>query len=1059
MITSCLRLILLCMVLPLAVRAQTYNFRHFNEDNGLKDIYIYGLSQSPDGVLYMATGKGVTAFDGNEFYPVFDAESQNRFVITLFIDSRNILWMGLQQNGIVYRKDGRTVFVRDSALVNTKITSITEDGKGNIYFSTAGAGLWRVDSLFRLSAIPNAPAMITSLCVDPPSGLLLAGTDEGLWLYDVVSAKSEMSPLFEDRPVRQVVRSGSESFFVLAEDGVHRLRVRGKEVRRVYGPAEDPKLAQENATAIGADRDGVLWIFDPSAGLMRLRENTAFPGSALILRTIGERQGFAAKQVQHIFEDKEGSIWFGTYGEGLIQKPPQRFTFFGEDELGPLNDIASLLMVHDSDLWFGGNEGLAHFNIRNAKYQQVQTGKDLRVTCLARDGKGVLWIGTEQQGIFAFNPITKILVELNKTLGETVETVNHLYVRQGRIYCGTASGLIIFDESMKVVEWLRTNDGLLHNNVRQVMRDSKGRLWIASHGAPPYYIRNRKVFPFRKIQGLRTFNINAYCEDRSGKIWIATEGDGVFSYDLAFTQYTTKDGLASDFCNGLAVGSDHSLWVTHRAGLSQKQKSSQRFRQFTKVNGLKYTDFCRNSAFSSRRGRMFFAARNALVQFDGDIGKPREVVPETQITGVKLDKETFAPQPRIQKDYGFYSVRIDFKSVSLADPGGLRYKYRLLGADTAWYYTDRRFAEFQQLSDGRFIFEVSAINEYNGARDETPARVTILIKPPVWRSPWFYLFLLALVIFTTYAIVNYRTRALKRRQLLLELKVKQKTFLLQREKDAVEAIKLVVEQKNKDITDSINYAKKIQDSILPPDELLQELFGDGYFVLFRPKDIVSGDIYWASALNATEGKKMPLALAAVVDCTGHGVPGAFLSIMANDFLRQSINDRNVNKPHEILNFLNGKISSHLNQTAKSQIRDGMDIAIIGIDHKTKTLYFSGANNPIYIFRESGGEVDTIILTATKQAIGLVSEETVPFAGREFKLKAGDRVCLFSDGYADQFGGEHNKKLGYKRFREIIASSFHLPMQDQKEYLRQCFDDWKKDEPQTDDMCVMCILIW
>jgi serine phosphatase RsbU (regulator of sigma subunit) len=326
----------------------------------------------------------------------------------------------------------------------------------------------------------------------------------------------------------------------------------------------------------------------------------------------------------------------------------------------------------------------------------------------------------------------------------------------------------------------------------------------------------------------------------------------------------------------------------------------------------------------------------------------------------------------------------------------------------------------------------------------------------VWKKPWFYTLLILGVAAITYTIIYFRTMRLRRTQLLLQLKVKQKTFLLQREKEAVETIKVELEHKNKDITDSINYAKRIQDSILPPDELLEELFGENYFVLFKPKDIVSGDFYWAASMNVNNNNKRPLSMAAVIDCTGHGVPGAFLSIMANDFLKQSIIDEQVNNADDVLNFLNEHVSSHLNQTSKSKMRDGMDIALIGIDRASRKLYFSGANNPIYIYRQLPDTVDQIILTATKQAIGMVTEETVRYSIREFNLLPGDTIYLFSDGLADQFGGDNNKKFTYKRFRDVLLTAFPMPMEEQRDYIASQFDEWKGTTEQTDDVCVMGI---
>ena len=198
----------------------------------------------------------------------------------------------------------------------------------------------------------------------------------------------------------------------------------------------------------------------------------------------------------------------------------------------------------------------------------------------------------------------------------------------------------------------------------------------------------------------------------------------------------------------------------------------------------------------------------------------------------------------------------------------------------------------------------------------------------------------------------------------------------------------------------------------------------------------------------------------MIDCTGHGVPGAFLSILANDFLKQSLTVKNVNTPDEILNFLNESVSSHFNQQgSKRRIRDGMDIALIGIDYLNYRLYYAGANNPIYIFRQAENDcVEEIIVKATKQAIGSEAEQTVPYKLEEIDLQKGDMIYLFSDGFADQFGGPKNKKLTYKAFRTILAEAYPLEVSQQKEYIEAKLEEWKDGTEQTDDVCVLGIRI-
>lgn len=283
---------------------------------------------------------------------------------------------------------------------------------------------------------------------------------------------------------------------------------------------------------------------------------------------------------------------------------------------------------------------------------------------------------------------------------------------------------------------------------------------------------------------------------------------------------------------------------------------------------------------------------------------------------------------------------------------------------------------------------------------------------------------------------------------------------LEKSKTIIESQKDEVEEINNEIKSSIRYAKRIQDSLMPSTETLQGLFAENYFVYYKPKDIVSGDFYWASPVRTSSENPVELSLAAVVDCTGHGVPGAFLSIVGSSFLKQSLKEATVNSVSEALDYLNKKIITTLNQTSNpdSRVRDGMDIALIAIDYKRFKLYFSGANNPVYLFRKSqmGGLPELHVLTPNKQAIGAVVETVQAYTLHEINLQKGDTVYLFSDGFPDQFGGNNNKKYNYKRFKEFLAQTSLLPINQQRTALEKEFESWKGITEQTDDVCIMGI---
>lgn len=278
--------------------------------------------------------------------------------------------------------------------------------------------------------------------------------------------------------------------------------------------------------------------------------------------------------------------------------------------------------------------------------------------------------------------------------------------------------------------------------------------------------------------------------------------------------------------------------------------------------------------------------------------------------------------------------------------------------------------------------------------------------------------------------------------------------MIEAEHEIVIQQKEEIEEKNNEILSSIRYAKRIQEAILPTNELLKELFEE-QFVYYNPRDIVSGDFYWATRVritpNGNEASEQYVHLFALADCTGHGVPGAFMSLIGKNILEQSSKEKTVNSPAEALDYLNSKILSSLNQKgSEGNIRDGMDIVMVAIDIKTRSLQYAGANNPIYIIRNK----ELMTIKADKQAIGSLPEYTKPFTNHKMQMEKGDCIYLFTDGYADQFGGPDGKKFKYKQLQELLISISHLPMEEQKTILHNRFVEWKGKLEQVDDVCII-----
>ncbi|HTA83408.1 MAG TPA: SpoIIE family protein phosphatase [Bacteroidia bacterium] len=268
----------------------------------------------------------------------------------------------------------------------------------------------------------------------------------------------------------------------------------------------------------------------------------------------------------------------------------------------------------------------------------------------------------------------------------------------------------------------------------------------------------------------------------------------------------------------------------------------------------------------------------------------------------------------------------------------------------------------------------------------------------------------------------------------------------------------IIEQKNKDLIDSITYAKNIQHAILPSLSLMQQSFPE-MFVLYKPKDIVSGDFYWHTSVRSSVNNDLAstgarLDVISVVDCTGHGVPGAFMSLVGYTILNQTVNSPEVNTPGAVLDYMNREVVQTLNKKMDEiVINDGMDMSVCAFNPQTMKLNYAGANHLMYHIR---GNIVTSY-DGDKQAIGLQSQEQLKaFTNHELTIEKGDVIYMFTDGFEDQFGGDKNKKYMSSRFKEYLLSIHSHEMPEQQKMLEKEFLGWKRNNEQLDDVLVIGI---
>ncbi|MCW3071854.1 MAG: hypothetical protein JWO44_1744 [Bacteroidetes bacterium] len=272
--------------------------------------------------------------------------------------------------------------------------------------------------------------------------------------------------------------------------------------------------------------------------------------------------------------------------------------------------------------------------------------------------------------------------------------------------------------------------------------------------------------------------------------------------------------------------------------------------------------------------------------------------------------------------------------------------------------------------------------------------------------------------------------------------------VISRQKHEVEKQKEIIEEKQKEITDSIHYAKRIQGALLASDAFLEKNLMD-HFILYKPKDIVSGDFYWAA--KTQEGR----FLLATADCTGHGVPGAFMSLLGVNFLNEIITDKQIVQPDRILGQLRKHIIDALNpEGTETEARDGMDVVLCSFDFVNMELQFAAANNPLWLIRDN----EIMEFTPDKMPVGKYFEDQRDFRLQTIALKKEDIVYTFTDGYADQFGGDKGKKFKYRALQQLLLSIHRLPMKEQRQSLDRAIESWKGSHEQVDDILIIGVKI-
>lgn len=1028
-------------------------FTHYTETEGLSNNTILSMHCDKKGNLWFGTyGGGVSRYDGKYFAHFNSASGLSDIIPAIAGDAVGNLWFGKQGGGVskcIQKDSGKLEFLNYSAkqgFTNKGIRAITKDMSNNMWFATEGEGVYKFDGTsfthytVRQGLLSNN---ILQMLQDKSGNMWFGTEDEGVCRFD--------GKTFTSYTMNEGLSSNFISSLVEDRNGNIWLGTFGGGVNKYDGKSftyytDNEGLFSNLIFCMMEDKSGNLWIGPYCGGLSK------YNGKSFTHFT--NKEGLANNSVFAMVEDDSGSIWFGTNGGGVSKYTGKAFETFSTGEGMPHNTIWAALKDKNSDLWFGTNgngickvEGVEKGKPQITIYGTRQGMPSGIVRSLLEDKSGNLWFGTEGGGLCKFD-------------GKTFTTYT-------------------------------TKQGLSNNVVFSLGEDNNGNIWIGTYGGGVNKFDGKTFTHYSEKEGLANNFVLSILKDAHGNMWFGTSGGGVDKYDgKYFTHFTEKEGLQNNFVLSILEDKKGNLWFGTRFGLSKlannymvrlaKNYANESNEQLILFKNYSYQDGflgigCNAKAIiQDKKGTIWIGANDRLTAFHPDAEDTDTIPPNVQLTNIEMFDENI-PWLTFEKhkdtslllsngvkiaDLSFDKIGdwynlpqnlsllhnnnyIVFHYIGITQKQSrkIKYQYKLEGFDENWStQTTHTEVPYRNLPHGHYAFKLKAMNSDGFWSKEYTYPFTI--RPPWSKTWWFRTLLVMFGVLVLYAIYLWRTAALREGKKILEKTVVERTAEVLHQKDEAEKQRTLVEKKQKEILDSITYAKRIQEAILPSEVVVKQYLSES-FILYKPKDIVAGDFYWVERMEEPNS-----VIFAAADCTGHGVPGAMVSVICNNALNRVLKEFKLIEPNEILNKTRELVIEQFEKSS-DEVKDGMDISICVLNTYTNQLKWAGANNPLWIIREN----KLIETKPDKQPIGKYAERK-PFTGHSIQLHKGDIIYIFTDGFADQFGGPKGKKFKIAAMRELLLRLHSKPMEEQKHEINAVFEEWKGDLDQVDDVCII-----
>ncbi|MCX7953967.1 MAG: SpoIIE family protein phosphatase [Bacteroidales bacterium] len=1028
------KLLFFCYLLLLCFNlfSQLYNFKNITSEKVKIYPYIYSINQDTNGLLWIGTGNGLYIYDGKNIYTkTLTFFGGDNFVTNIEFAFNNTPYIGLNNGSVLFKATEKFQLIKETFSFKSAIKQL-KFYKNFLWVAIQNKGIYKIDKNNNIHEVVRIDFAQT-FCFTFINDVLYIGTSEGLKVFkngilsnvNAIPSTNITCLLYNPNLNIFIVGTEDEGLFELKKSK-NKFYVNNK---FICGKIKDAKFNRLNNLYI-ATLDSGIYVFNymPAKGSYSLSSH------------INTNNGLPLNEIKCLFFDREDNLWIGTYGGGLLQYYESPFSFIPYNYLNKKDLNITALFYIDESIYAGTESGkIFEFKITypfNSVLLPFKEIKDKKISSIFIDKNLNIWLGTDNDGIFVFNMKNNKLVkhfQFNDNLQNSVTSIDAF---GNMVAIGTKNGLIIIDISKKYeLKTFTSINGLPHNYINQVFCsvDNKIKISTPTNFHTIYNIHSQQ-FKLDKIniEG-EPIKFSCFCYDNQNNLWLGTLGNGViFKKDSLINIYNSENGLFSDYIYSIIADENSNIWTGHRQGLSQIKNNGE-VKTFSK--NINFYGDCNPLAIClDKYGTIWFGTTQGLLRYDAKKNILNSIPPKLIINNVFINDIEQSIKNYYELDPGKYKLQINFTGICLREPDSVKYQFILEGYDTKWSnLTTNNTAIFPRLDEGIYKFKIIAYNNDNVASEPfTP--IVIKILPPIYKRWWFIVLVVILTLTIFYIILKIRERNHLRMERILKERLDQRTREVIKQKELLEI-------KNKDIMDSIKYAKRIQDSMLPSLKTLHQSFPNS-FVMYMPRDIVSGDFYMIFNINNTK-------IIICADATGHGVPGAFMSLISMTLLKDIILNSKIYDPSKILDVLDKEISN-IFSSEESDTQDGLDIAICAVNNERITI--SSAMRPVIFYHNN----ERIYIKGNRFSIGK-SKYTITktFNNSVFKYSKSDRIYLFSDGITDQFGLS-NKKLKVSGLISWIDSTIHLPITQQYVEIYKNFIAWKSNNQQIDDILLIGI---